>query len=154
MASKHDHIQALEVNAMVLSSFLGSLDFPCVCCIHTTVRITEIQHIIPESQVGQGGLLTHKVSWRPQLCLSHRPCETKASSYVPCPSSKPGAYWLVPHLGTCVTVLTVVERLPSQLLTALLGVRFSSSHPKDIQLLSPLSPLCQSKHSDSPVLTV
>lgn len=39
VASKHSHTQVLEVNNMVLRAFLGYLDFPCVCCIHTAVRM-------------------------------------------------------------------------------------------------------------------
>lgn len=36
--SKYNHISVLEVNSVALRSFLGFLDFPCVGCIHTTVR--------------------------------------------------------------------------------------------------------------------
>lgn len=39
MASKHGHIQVLEVNNVVLRPLLVYLDFVCVCCIHTIVRM-------------------------------------------------------------------------------------------------------------------
>lgn len=85
--STYNHISVLEIISVALRSFLGYLDFPCVGCIHTTVRavggvfslpylINKVQHI-PESLVGSGET-ADRVNWRARLCLSNR-------SYLHCP---------------------------------------------------------------------
>lgn len=75
VASRHSRIQVLEVSSVELRPFLGYLDCPRVCCIHTTVRMVggqgawrgpshiykQVQHV-SGSQAGSGDKLTH--SWR------------------------------------------------------------------------------------------
>lgn len=108
VASKHGHIQVLEVNNVVLRPLLGYLDFVCVYCIHTIVRMVvwgEVHGGVPPIFISKA---QHVPKVRPARdMLTHSRLESLAVPVTMCltsrPSMKPGSSWPMPHPGTHVS---------------------------------------------------